>query len=73
MQEACHPHPGAGVVSEAKCGTCPACRKQGGRTECDRVLEARLLESMAPIFGLLTDPTIPAHRSFRELMTREEK
>ena len=41
------------------CGTCPACTGLlQGNTECDQVLEVRLLDDLGDLFATLTDPSI---------------
>ena len=60
-------------MSTKPCGICPACLGQTKTpNECDRVLERKLLKSMSPIFALLVDPNIPPHKTYRELMGRDE-
>ena len=58
------------------CGTCPACTGElQGLTECDRVLEARLLDDprLSDLFAILTDPTIPPPMPTRELQKLRAK
>ena len=58
------------------CGTCPACTGElQGNNECDRVLEARLLDDprLSDLFAILSDPSIPPPMPVRELPVRHRR
>ena len=55
------------------CGTCPVCTGElQGHNECDRVLEARLLDDpqLSDLFAILSDRSIPAPEPRRGLQKR---